>query len=115
MSSDLTAIATSQGCPGQIPIDSTGKPLEGSIADKTHVCCKSVRAVLLAAGSKICRVSKVTVFLNDMKNFAEFNAVYETYFTHKPARSCVAVKTLPKNLEVEIECVALVNTHGSKL
>ncbi|RBA18377.1 endoribonuclease L-PSP [Fusarium proliferatum] len=77
---------------GQIPIDSTGKPLQGSIADKTHACCKSVQAVLSAAGSDIGRVAKVTVFLDDMKNFAEFNAVYETYFTHKSARSCVAVK-----------------------
>ncbi|EXM18783.1 RidA family [Fusarium oxysporum f. sp. vasinfectum] len=100
---------------GQIPIDSTGKPLEGSIADKTHACCKSVQAVLSAAGSDISRVAKVTVFLDDMKNFAEFNAVYETYFTHKPARSCVAVKTLPKNLEVEIECMALTNTKGPRL
>ncbi|KAI6777502.1 hypothetical protein HG530_001447 [Fusarium avenaceum] len=133
MSSDLTTVATSQGCPaigpysqavvagqyiflsGQIPIDSTGKPLQGSIADQTHTCCKSVQAVLLAAGSDISRVAKVTVFLDDMKNFAEFNTVYETYFTHKPARSCVAVKTLPKNLEVEIECVALVNGYGSRL
>jgi len=100
---------------GQIPIDSNGTPLQGSIADKTHACCKSVQAVLSAAGSDISRVAKVTVFLDDMKNFAEFNSVYGTYFTHKPARSCVAVKTLPKNLEVEIECVALVNTHGSRL
>ncbi|KAI1022156.1 hypothetical protein LB504_007337, partial [Fusarium proliferatum] len=133
MSSDLTTISTSEGCPaigpysqavvagshvflsGQIPIDSTGKPLQGSIADKTHACCKSVQAVLSAAGSDISRVAKVTVFLDDMKNFAEFNAVYETYFTHKPARSCVAVKTLPKNLEVEIECVALVHAQGSRL
>ncbi|KNB12448.1 endoribonuclease L-PSP [Fusarium oxysporum f. sp. lycopersici 4287] len=133
MSSDQTTVSTSQGCPaigpysqaviagpyvflsGQIPIDSTGKPLEGSIADKTHACCKSVQAVLSAAGSDISRVAKVTVFLDDMKNFAEFNAVYETYFTHKPARSCVAVKTLPKNLEVEIECVALMNTNEPRL
>lgn len=74
-----------------------------------------MQAVLSAAGSDIGRVAKVTVFLDGMKNFVEFNAVYETYFTHKPARSCVAVKTLPKNQEVEIECVALVNTQGSRL
>lgn len=100
---------------GQIPIDSNGTPLEGSIADKTDACCKSVKAVMAAAGSDISRVVKVTVFLDDMKNFAEFNSVYATYFTHKPARSCVAVKTLPKNLEVEIECVALVNSYSSHL
>ncbi|SPJ91964.1 probable BRT1 protein, down-regulated by mating factor B [Fusarium torulosum] len=133
MSSELTTVSTSKGCPaigpysqavvagtyvflsGQIPVDANGTPLQGSIADKTHACCKSVQAVLSAAGSDISRVAKVTVFLDDMKKFSEFNSVYETYFTHKPARSCVAVKTLPKNLEVEIECVALVNTHGSRL
>ncbi|GKZ34386.1 hypothetical protein AbraIFM66950_004617 [Aspergillus brasiliensis] len=100
---------------GQIPIDSNGVPLEGSIADKTHACCSSVQAVLAEAGSDISRVVKVTVFLSDMDNFAEFNAVYEQYFTHRPARSCVAVKTLPRDLEVEIECVALAAGQGSRL
>ncbi|OJJ70040.1 hypothetical protein ASPBRDRAFT_76657 [Aspergillus brasiliensis CBS 101740] len=133
MSAELTRISTSKACPaigpysqamvagpfiflsGQIPIDSNGVPLEGSISDKTHACCSSVQAVLAEAGSDISRVVKVTVFLSDMNNFAEFNAVYEQYFTHRPARSCVAVKTLPRNLEVEIECVALAAGQGSRL
>ncbi|CAH0004292.1 unnamed protein product [Clonostachys byssicola] len=132
MSSGLVSISTPEACPaigpysqavvagpyvflsGQIHINSDGEPLEGSIAEKTHACCKSVKAALAAAGSDISRVAKVTVFLDDMKNFAEFNSVYQTYFTHQPARSCVAVKTLPKNLEVEIECIALANI-GSRL
>ncbi|OJI79326.1 hypothetical protein ASPTUDRAFT_179504 [Aspergillus tubingensis CBS 134.48] len=133
MSAGLTSISTSKACPaigpysqamvagpfiflsGQIPIDSSGVPLEGSISDKTHACCRSVRAVLAEAGSDISRVVKVTVFLNDMDHFSEFNAVYEQYFKHRPARSCVAVKTLPRNLEVEIECVALAAGQGSRL
>ncbi|GJC85869.1 protein MMF1, mitochondrial [Colletotrichum liriopes] len=126
MSLEIKTVSTAEACPatiagpyvflsGQIPIDSKGTPLQGSIAEKTHACCKSVKAVLAAAGSDISRVAKVTVFLSDMDNFAEFNSVYETYFVHKPARSCVAVRTLPKGLEVEIECVALANATASRL
>ncbi|EDP55318.1 endoribonuclease L-PSP, putative, partial [Aspergillus fumigatus A1163] len=100
---------------GQIPIDSDGRPLQGSIADKTRACCKSIQAVLAQAGSDISKVVKCTVFLSDMDHFDEFNQIYQTYFPHKPARSCVAVKTLPKNLQVEIECVALVNGEQPRL
>ncbi|KAF2755457.1 protein HMF1 [Pseudovirgaria hyperparasitica] len=93
---------------GQIPMDSTGKIVEGSIGDLTTACVANIKAILKEAGSDISKVIKTTVFLDDMANFAAMNASYETHFTHKPARSCVAVKTLPKNVPVEIECIAMV-------
>ncbi|KAK4542924.1 hypothetical protein LTR36_006113 [Oleoguttula mirabilis] len=92
---------------GQIPADAAGKLTEGSIADKTTTCCEGLKNILEAAGSGVGRVVKVTVFLTSMENFAEMNSVYEKYFTHKPARSCVAVKELPKGVPVEIEAIAL--------
>jgi 2-iminobutanoate/2-iminopropanoate deaminase len=73
----------------------------------TELCIKNLSAVLKAAGSDISRVVKVNVFLTTMDNFAEMNGMYEKWFTHKPARSCVAVYQLPKGAPVEIECVAL--------
>ncbi|KAF2816634.1 YjgF-like protein [Mytilinidion resinicola] len=93
---------------GQIPADKEGNLVEGSIANKTEACIKNVLAILEEAGSSIEKVFKVTVFLDDMANFAEMNSVYEKYFAHKPARSCVAVKQLPKGVPVEIETIALV-------
>ncbi|KAK8250951.1 Endoribonuclease L-PSP/chorismate mutase-like protein, partial [Phyllosticta capitalensis] len=92
---------------GQIPADAQGTLIEGSIADKTEASCKNIIAILEEAGSDISRVFKVNVFLDDMANFGEMNGVYEKFFAHKPARSCVAVKTLPKGVPVEIECIAL--------
>ncbi|KAM5466310.1 hypothetical protein MauCBS54593_006047 [Microsporum audouinii] len=92
---------------GQIPADATGKLIEGSIADKTDLCCRNITAVLAAAGSSIDKVVKVNVFLVDMADFAEMNSVFEKYFAHKPARSCVAVHQLPKGVPVELECIAL--------
>ncbi|KAK5154559.1 hypothetical protein LTS14_006697 [Recurvomyces mirabilis] len=92
---------------GQIPADASGKLTEGSIADKTAACCEGLKAILAEAGSDISKCVKVTVFLTSMENFAEMNGVYEKYFTHKPARSCVAVKELPKGVPVEIEAIAL--------
>ncbi|KAK4901303.1 hypothetical protein LTR27_001861 [Elasticomyces elasticus] len=92
---------------GQIPANGEGKLTEGSIADKTKACCEGLKNILEEAGSSIGRVVKVTVFLTTMDNFAEMNSVYEKYFTHKPARSCVAVKELPKGVPVEIEAIAL--------
>jgi 2-iminobutanoate/2-iminopropanoate deaminase len=73
----------------------------------TELCIKNLAAVLTAAGSDISKVVKVNVFLTTMDNFAEMNSVYEKLFTHKPARSCVAVYQLPKGVPVEIECIAL--------
>ncbi|KAK0798733.1 hypothetical protein LTR75_009443 [Friedmanniomyces endolithicus] len=68
---------------------------------------RRVKNILEEAGSSIAKVVKTTVFITTMDNFAEMNSVYEQYFTHKPARSCVAVKELPKGVPVEIECIAL--------
>jgi 2-iminobutanoate/2-iminopropanoate deaminase len=73
----------------------------------TEQCIKNLSAVLEAAGSSISKVVKVNVFLTSMDNFVEMNGVYEKFFTHKPARSCVAVYQLPKGVPVEIECIAL--------
>ncbi|KAK3059679.1 hypothetical protein LTS18_010289 [Coniosporium uncinatum] len=92
---------------GQIPADASGALVSGSIADKTTACCKNIAAILEAANSSMEKVVKVNVFLDDMAHFAEMNGVYEKWFAHRPARSCVAVKQLPKGVPVEIECIAL--------
>ncbi|KIW00807.1 uncharacterized protein PV09_07786 [Verruconis gallopava] len=92
---------------GQIPGTPDGKLVEGSIGDKTAQCCENIKAILAEAGSSIERIVKVNVFLDDMANFKEMNETYAKYFTHKPARSCVAVKALPLGVPVEIECIAL--------
>ncbi|KAI2614522.1 Endoribonuclease L-PSP-domain-containing protein [Hypoxylon fragiforme] len=94
-------------CSGQIPCDASGNLVEGTIGEKTAACISNLKAVLIAAGSSIERVVKVNVFLADMSLFADMNKEYEKWFTHKPARSCVAVKQLPKAVDVEIECIAL--------
>jgi 2-iminobutanoate/2-iminopropanoate deaminase len=73
----------------------------------TELCINNLSAVLEEAGSSISKVVKVNVFLTSMDNFMEMNAAYEKHFTHKPARSCVAVYQLPKGVPVEIECIAL--------
>ena len=92
---------------GQIPVDpETGAVPEG-IAAQAERSCKNVGAVLEAAGTGFDRVFKTTCFLADMGDFAEFNAVYAKYFVSKPARSCVAVKTLPKGVLCEIEAIAV--------
>ncbi len=91
---------------GQIPVDpATGNAPEG-IAAQAEQSCKNVGAILEAAGAGFGKVIKTTCFLADMGDFAAFNEVYAKYFTGKPARSCVAVKTLPKNLLCEIEAIA---------
>lgn len=91
---------------GQIPVDpATGAVPEG-IAAQAEQSCKNVSAILEAAGSNLTKVIKTTCFLADMGDFAAFNEVYAKYFTGKPARSCVAVKTLPKNVLCEIEAIA---------
>jgi putative endoribonuclease L-PSP len=92
---------------GQIPVDpATGEVAGPDIATQAEQSCKNVKAVIEAAGSDISKVFKTTCFLADMADFATFNSVYEKYFTSKPARSCVAVKTLPKNVLCEIEAIA---------
>ena len=94
---------------GQIPADpATGELAPGGIAQQTEQSLKNLSAVLEAAGSGLDKVIKTTCFLTDMADFAAFNAAYGKYFSeHKPARSTVAVKALPKGALVEIECVAV--------
>lgn len=92
---------------GQIPVDpATGAVPEG-IAAQAEQSCKNVAAILESAGSSLDKVFKTTCFLADMGDFAAFNEVYARHFTSKPARSCVAVKALPKGVLCEIEVVAL--------
>ncbi len=92
---------------GQIPIvPATGEVLQGTIEEQTHQACKNVGAILKAAGTDYTRVVKTTCFLADMSDFAAFNGVYAQYFTEKPARSCVAVKDLPKGVLCEVEVIA---------
>ena len=91
---------------GQIPVDpSTGAVAEG-IAAQADQSCRNVGAILEAAGVGFDKVVKTTCFLADIADFAAFNEVYAKYFTSKPARSCVAVKDLPKGVLCEIEAVA---------
>jgi 2-iminobutanoate/2-iminopropanoate deaminase len=92
---------------GQIPLDAaTGDVVGTTAAEQAAQCIKNLKAVLEEAGSSLEKVVKSTCFLADMGDFAAFNEVYAKHFTGKPARSCVAVKTLPKNLLVEIEAIA---------
>ena len=93
---------------GQIPIDpSTGQFVEGGIKEQTRQSLSNIQAILQEAGSTMASVVKTTVFLADMADFADMNNVYAEFFTEPyPARSAVAVKTLPKNALVEIEVVA---------
>ena len=92
---------------GQIAINPETNTVEATdIASQTEQVCKNLSAVLEAAGSSLEKVVKTTCFLSDMADFAAFNAVYAEYFTSKPARSCVAVKTLPKNVLCEVEVIA---------
>ncbi|KAG4413115.1 hypothetical protein IFR04_013732 [Cadophora malorum] len=103
------AIKTSHAiyCSGQLPADAQGVIVEGSMGERTAACLKALSAVLTEAGSSLDRVVKVQIFLTDMKDFGDMNVEYEKWIKHKPARSCVAVKQLPKGVDIEIECVAL--------
>lgn len=93
---------------GQIALDpATGEVVAGGIREQTQRICENLKAVLSAAGSSLEKVIKTTCFLADMSDFAAFNEVYGSYFTGKPARSCVAVKALPKNVLAEVEVIAL--------
>ena len=95
---------------GQIPIDpSTGAFVEGGIKEQTRQSLTNVKAILEEAGLSMSNVVKTTVFMADMGDFAEMNAVYAEFFSEPyPARSAVAVKTLPKGALVEIEVVAAI-------
>ena len=92
---------------GQIALDpATGEIVGEDISAQTEQVMKNLGAILEAAGSSYEKTLKTTCFLSDMGDFAAFNEVYGKYFTGKPARSCVAVKTLPKNVLVEVEVIA---------
>ena len=93
---------------GQVALDpQTGEIVGTTIEEQAERVMKSVGAILEAAGTDFTKVVKTTCFLADMKDFAAFNAVYEKYFVSKPARSCVAVRELPRQLLCEVEAVAV--------
>ena len=92
---------------GQIPVNPQTGEIPAGIAEQTHQSCKNVGAILAAAGTDFSKVVKTTCFLADMADFATFNEVYAQYFVSKPARSCVAAKSLPKGVLCEIEAIAV--------
>ena len=91
---------------GQIPVDPVSGQIPEGIVAQAQQSCKNVGAILAAGGVGFEKVFKTTCFLADMDDFAAFNEVYAQYFVSKPARSCVAVKTLPKGVLCEIEAIA---------
>ena len=94
---------------GQIAINPLTNEVEAKdIAGQTVQVCENLKEVLNAAGTSFDKVVKTTCFLADMNDFAAFNEIYAKYFVSKPARSCVAVKTLPKNVLCEVELIAVV-------
>ena len=92
---------------GQIPVDPVSGEIPEGIAAQAEQSCQNVGAILESAGCGFAQVVKTTCFLNDMADFAAFNQVYSKYITTVPARSCVAVRELPKGALVEVEAVAL--------
>ncbi|OZJ06482.1 2-iminobutanoate/2-iminopropanoate deaminase [Bifiguratus adelaidae] len=99
-------------CSGQIPVDpATGNVVSQDVKEQTKQCLTNLSKVLEASGSSLERVVKTTVFMKDMNHFVDVNGVYGTFFSkHLPARAAVEVARLPKDVLVEIECVALVNS-----
>lgn len=92
---------------GQIPVNPASNEVPEGITAQAEQSCKNVGAILVAAGSGFDKVFKTTCFLADMGDFSAFNEVYAKYFVSKPARSCVAVKSLPKGVLCEIEALAI--------
>lgn len=92
---------------GQIPVNPENGEVPEGIAAQAEQSCKNVGAILESAGTGFDKVFKTTCFLADMGDFVAFNEVYAKYFTSKPARSCVAVKTLPKGVLCEVEAIAV--------
>ena len=92
---------------GQIPVSPANGEVPEGISAQAEQSCKNVGAILEAAGTNFEKVFNTTCFLADMNDFAAFNEVYAKYFVSKPARSCVAVKTLPKGVLCEIEAIAV--------
>lgn len=91
---------------GQIPVNPADGTIPEGIAAQAEQSCKNVSAILEAGGSGFDKVVKTTCFLADIADFAAFNEVYAKFFTSKPARSCVAVKDLPKGVLCEVEAIA---------
>ena len=92
---------------GQIPLNpETGRMEGNTIQEQTHRVCQNLEAVLAAAGSSLKSAVKTVCYLSDMDHFSAFNEVYSQYFVNKTARSCVAVKSLPKGALVEVEVIA---------
>ena len=91
---------------GQIPVNPENASIPQGIEEQAAQSCKNVGAILEAAGSDFSKVVKTTCFLANMEDFSKFNAVYEKFFISNPARSCVAVKALPKGVLCEIEAIA---------
>ena len=91
---------------GQIPVNPADGTIPEGIAAQAEQSCKNVGAILEAGGSGFDKVVKTTCFLADIADFAAFNEVYAKFFTSKPARSCVAVKDLPKGVLCEVEAIA---------
>ncbi len=105
--SQATVVANLVFTSGQIPLNPKTGAIEGTaIAEQTHRVCRNLKAVLEAAGSSLDKAVKTVCFLKEMTDFAAFNEVYAEYFSGKPARSCVAVKELPKGALVEVEVIA---------
>ena len=94
---------------GQIALTPNGEFLNADVKTQTKQVCENLKAVLNASGANISNVVKTTIFLADINDFAAVNEVYGEYFSHKPARSTVAVKDLPKGAKVEIECIAVIS------
>lgn len=92
---------------GQIALLPNGEFLDSDVQAQTKQVCENLKAVLNEAGVELSNVVKTTIFLANMDDFVAVNEIYGEYFSHKPARSTVAVKTLPKNALVEIECIAI--------
>lgn len=92
---------------GQIPAETTGTLIEGSVAEKTHRMCQNARVVLEAAGSGLDKVVKITVFFKNMDDFGEMNQVYAQYFPHNPARSSCEAVRLPAGASMEMDIIAL--------
>lgn len=93
-------------CSGQLPVDPKTGEMPATIKEQAKQSCLNVQAILEAANSDLEHVVKTTCFLADMSDFAAFNEVYAQYFTSKPARSCIAVKAIPKGALCEIEAIA---------
>lgn len=93
---------------GQIPMTSDGEVVSTNIEEQTHQVMSNLSAVLIAAGSSLDQVIKCTLFIKDMEQFSRINEVYAQYFqNHRPARSCVEVARLPKDVMIEIEAIAI--------